>query len=229
MADATDAPAPNATLYVQNLNERIKLPLLKQALEMLFSTYGPVLSVVAHTNLRMRGQAFVSFGDVNTATRALEEVNGFPLYGKGMVRVGADERISYAKTPSDSVVAAKNPDELPAHQAARKDRKRIWRRHNPQRLRAMLRHINAIKGACCADQRRVARRLSCQPSRQRPRHGRRRTSCRTSTSLRISCCSCRESLPLLARASSSISLARAYAFADQLPWPRDCAHDPCQV
>lgn len=86
MADATDAPAPNATLYVQNLNERIKLPLLKQALEMLFSTYGPVLSVVAHTNLRMRGQAFVSFGDVDTATRALEEVNGFPLYGKGMVR-----------------------------------------------------------------------------------------------------------------------------------------------
>lgn len=87
MAHATDAPVPNATLYVQNLNERIKLPLLKQALEMLFSTYGPVLSVVAHTNLRMRGQAFVSFGDVDTATRALEEVNGFPLYGKGMVRV----------------------------------------------------------------------------------------------------------------------------------------------
>lgn len=92
MADATDvanapAPAPNSTLYVQNLNERIKVPVLKQSLEALFSTYGPVLSVVAHSNLRMRGQAFISFGDTDTATRALEEVNGFPLYGKGMVRI----------------------------------------------------------------------------------------------------------------------------------------------
>ncbi|WFD36319.1 hypothetical protein MCUN1_003198 [Malassezia cuniculi] len=145
MADAaagasTLAPRPSSTLYVQNLNESIKLPVLKQSLEALFSTYGPVLSIVAHSNLRMRGQAFISFGDTETATRALEEVNGFPLYGKGM-------RIAYAKTPSDSVVAATNPDGLSAHQEARKERKRIWRRNNPQRLRAMLRHINAEKAA----------------------------------------------------------------------------------
>lgn len=59
---------------------------MKQSLEALFSNYGPVLSVVAHGNLRMRGQAFVSFQDVSTSSKALQEVNGFPLYGKSMVR-----------------------------------------------------------------------------------------------------------------------------------------------
>ena len=59
---------------------------MKQSLEALISNYGPVLSVVAHRNLRMRGQAFVSFQDVSTSSKALQEVNGFPLYGKSMVR-----------------------------------------------------------------------------------------------------------------------------------------------
>lgn len=97
MADgASSAPeaAPNETLYIQNLNERVQLPsmyamltsVMKQSLEALFSTFGPVLSIVAHKNLRMRGQAFVSFQDKETASRAMKEVSGFPLYGKSMVR-----------------------------------------------------------------------------------------------------------------------------------------------
>lgn len=34
----------------------------------------------------MRGQAFVSFTDIESANRARKEVNEFPLYGKAMVR-----------------------------------------------------------------------------------------------------------------------------------------------
>ncbi len=33
----------------------------------------------------MRGQAFITFPDVDTANKARKEVNEFPLYGKGMV------------------------------------------------------------------------------------------------------------------------------------------------
>jgi U2 small nuclear ribonucleoprotein B'' len=99
-------PAPpeipvSETLYIQNLNERIKVPstypifmtrtalnehiVMKQTLRALFKNYGEVLDVVAHGNLRMRGQAFVSFPDVEAATKAHQEVKGFPLYGKPMV------------------------------------------------------------------------------------------------------------------------------------------------
>lgn len=45
----------NPTLYLQNLNERVKLPDLKNALYQLFSNYGEVVEVHAKTNIRMRG------------------------------------------------------------------------------------------------------------------------------------------------------------------------------
>lgn len=62
--------------------------MLKQSLSALFSTYGSVLSITAHGNLRMRGQAFVAFDDSEIAAKAIQEVNGFPLYGKAMVSGG---------------------------------------------------------------------------------------------------------------------------------------------
>lgn len=73
------------TLYIQNLNEKIKIPVLKASLRGLFKSYGEVLDVVAHSNLRMRGQAFVSFPSADIAKKALKEVRGFPLYSKPMV------------------------------------------------------------------------------------------------------------------------------------------------
>ena len=76
---AAPAPAPepeNATetLYIQNLNEKVKIPVLKASLRGLFKSYGDVLDVVAHANLRMRGQAFVSFESADIAKKALKEV-----------------------------------------------------------------------------------------------------------------------------------------------------------
>jgi len=58
---------------------------MKQTLRGLFKSYGEVLDVVAHNNLRMRGQAFVSFADAETAKKAMREVQRFPLYSKPMV------------------------------------------------------------------------------------------------------------------------------------------------
>lgn len=88
--DAPAAPAEpehaSETLYIQNLNEKIKIPVMKASLRGLFKSYGEVLDVVAHANLRMRGQAFVSFESADVATKALKEVRGFPLYSKPMVR-----------------------------------------------------------------------------------------------------------------------------------------------
>ena len=60
---------------------------MKKTLHMLFKNYGEVLDVVAHSNLRMRGQAFVSFESPEIARKALKEVRGFPLYSKPMVCV----------------------------------------------------------------------------------------------------------------------------------------------
>jgi RNA recognition motif-containing protein len=58
---------------------------MKATLRNLFSNYGEVLDVVAHRNVRMRGQAFVSFPSEDIAAKAQKEVNRFPLYNKPMV------------------------------------------------------------------------------------------------------------------------------------------------
>src|SRR5437773_12314734 len=89
--------APNKTLYVRDLDESIKLPILKKDLETIFSQFGTVLNIVAHKNIRMRGQAFIVFAERQAAEKALSGVQEFPFHGKKM-------QVNYAKTRSDDTV-----------------------------------------------------------------------------------------------------------------------------
>ncbi|KAI6015622.1 hypothetical protein EDC04DRAFT_574098 [Pisolithus marmoratus] len=118
------------TLYIQNLNEKVRIDVLKASLRGLFKSYGEVLDVVAHGNLRMRGQAFVSFASPETAAKALKEVRGFPLYSKPM-------QISFARTRSDAVISRLDPQNLEAHKSRRGEHKNLTRYTNPlkQKLR----------------------------------------------------------------------------------------------
>ena len=86
----------NNTLYIQNLNEKASVEMLKYDLTRIFSRYGQIESIVAKKNIRMRGQAFVIFDSSNSSKRALEAQQGRPLYGKPMV-------IRYAKFKSDLI------------------------------------------------------------------------------------------------------------------------------
>jgi RNA recognition motif-containing protein len=120
-APAQEEPAAPAipaveTVYVNNLNEKISPKIMKQTLKNLFRQYGAVLDVVAHRNLRMRGQAFVAMIDRQAAERAVKEVRGFPLYGKPV-------NVAFARTPADAVVKRKTPDLIEVHLEERKRRK----------------------------------------------------------------------------------------------------------
>ena len=61
---------PNSTLYVNNLNEKVKVNELKIDLFHLFSEFGDVLEINARKSLKMKGQAFIVFKDVTSATNA---------------------------------------------------------------------------------------------------------------------------------------------------------------
>ncbi|EIW67624.1 hypothetical protein TREMEDRAFT_33230 [Tremella mesenterica DSM 1558] len=119
------------TLYLQNLNEKVRLPaVMKETLGVLFKPYRPILPVVAHRNVRMRGQAFVTFHDVETANRARREVGEFPLYGKPI-------QIKFAKSRSDSaVVKLEGEEALEEHKKERLEQKKRSRRDNPLRRKA---------------------------------------------------------------------------------------------
>lgn len=87
---------PNHTIYINNINDKVKKEELKRSLYALFSQFGQVVDIVALKTMPMRGQAFVVFKELAAATNALRQLQGFPFYNKPM-------RIQYAKTDSEII------------------------------------------------------------------------------------------------------------------------------
>ncbi|KAI9839595.1 MAG: hypothetical protein M1819_002221 [Sarea resinae] len=87
---------PNQTLYCTNLPDKLQKYDLRLSLYTLFSTYGPVLDVVALKTMKMRGQAHIVFRDAQASTQAMRALQGFDFFGKEM-------KIQYAKGKSDTI------------------------------------------------------------------------------------------------------------------------------
>lgn len=95
------------------MEERIKPDQLKEALTEIFSEYGNVIELVAKTNLKAKGQAFVVFDETEAAERAIKEVQGFELFDKPM-------HLDYAKTKSDATVQREgSAEDFEAHRRRR--------------------------------------------------------------------------------------------------------------
>lgn len=58
---------------------------LKKSLHAVFSQFGKILEVLAFKTLKHKGQAWVVFEDVSSASEALKRMQGFPFYDKPMV------------------------------------------------------------------------------------------------------------------------------------------------
>ncbi|KAI3861248.1 hypothetical protein MKW92_031811 [Papaver armeniacum] len=91
--------APNNTIHINNLNEKIKLDELKKTLKSIFQQFGNILEVLAFKTLKHKGQAWVVFEDVSSATNVLRQMQDFPLHDKPM-------RLQYAKSKSDVIANA---------------------------------------------------------------------------------------------------------------------------
>ncbi|CAF0930466.1 unnamed protein product [Brachionus calyciflorus] len=117
---------PNHTIYINNLNEKVKKEELKKSLYAIFSQFGQIVDIVAKKTLKMRGQAFIIYNDINSASNAIRSMQGFPFYEKPM-------RIQYAKAQSDVIAKRygtfverpkKDAQEEAAAQAAKKEKKK---------------------------------------------------------------------------------------------------------
>ncbi|GAB0136635.1 hypothetical protein EsDP_00004930 [Epichloe bromicola] len=98
---------PNQTLYVTNLpSSKIQKADLRTALYMLFSTYGPVLDIVALKTMKMRGQAHIVYRDVQTATQAMRSLDGHEFLGRKL-------KIQYAKSKSHFVAKLDGTFKMP--------------------------------------------------------------------------------------------------------------------
>jgi RNA recognition motif-containing protein len=118
-------------VYVRNLNEKIKIPELKTKLREEFSPFGEVLDVIAHKNLRMRGQAFVVFSSVAEATKAQTALGtgAHELFGQRI-------EVQFAKTKSDATIAqAGNEEALEKHKRRRLAEKELRQVESSKRQR----------------------------------------------------------------------------------------------
>ncbi|EFN50825.1 hypothetical protein CHLNCDRAFT_28661 [Chlorella variabilis] len=110
--------APNQTLYVSNLQEKIKKRELKQLLYALFGQFGKIVDIVAMRTDKLRGQAWIVYADITAATAALRGMQDFPFFDKPL-------RVSFAKSASHAVAPKKGgkgakgkPPKAPAAVAA---------------------------------------------------------------------------------------------------------------
>ncbi|KAG6501961.1 hypothetical protein ZIOFF_041845 [Zingiber officinale] len=88
---------PNQTIYINNLNEKVKKEELKRSLYALFSQYGRILDVVALKTPKLRGQAWVVFAEVTAASNAVRQMQRFPFYDKPMVTAEKKRRAEEAQ------------------------------------------------------------------------------------------------------------------------------------
>ncbi|CAO1615550.1 unnamed protein product [Parajaminaea phylloscopi] len=103
---SSQSQQPNTSLHVNNLNTKTKKPELRRQLYALFSAYGKVIDVVATRAAGMRGQAFVVFRDLASATAARRALEGFEFYERSL-------RISYANSKSKaSLILERGPEAI---------------------------------------------------------------------------------------------------------------------
>ncbi|KAK9461975.1 uncharacterized protein V1516DRAFT_673423 [Lipomyces oligophaga] len=141
MSDSNIEKEPSATLYIRNLDENIKIPVLKECLDAVFSLYGNLMGIIAHGNLRMRGQAFVIFDDAKIAEKAREEIQGFPLFDRPM-------EIDFAKSKSDATVEkTEGPEALEEHKKIRLAEKERKKAELEIALKKRKRHGGALANA----------------------------------------------------------------------------------
>ncbi|XP_050238845.1 U1 small nuclear ribonucleoprotein A [Mercurialis annua] len=105
----------NMTIYINNLNEKIKIDELKKSLHAVFSQFGKIIEILAFKTLKHKGQAWVVFENVQSASNAMRQMQNFPFYDKPM-------RIQYAKSKSD-VIAKADGTFVPREKRKRHDEK----------------------------------------------------------------------------------------------------------
>lgn len=101
------------TLYLRNIDEKIKIPKLKESLKELFGQYGTIIDIVAHKNIRLRGQAFVVFDELESAIKAHNSLTNQDFLGRPLI-------VQFAKTKSDATVLKNTPDQFEQHKQNRK-------------------------------------------------------------------------------------------------------------
>jgi len=91
---------PCHTIYINNINDKVKKVELLRQIYTLASTYGKVIDIMISKAPKLRGQAFVTYKEIADATSAIKRLQGFPFYEKPL-------RVAFARRESTMITQAK--------------------------------------------------------------------------------------------------------------------------
>ena len=95
-AEYEDLP-PSHTLYVRNLREKVSWRRMRDILHAAFAPYGDIIYLRVLQTKTHRGQAFVCFRELASATRARETLDGYSFLNRTLV-------VRYAKSKSHALM-----------------------------------------------------------------------------------------------------------------------------
>lgn len=116
----------NQTIYINNLNDKIKTDVLKKDMHSMFKQFGTIREIVAMKSFWRRGQVWIVFSNVESATKALNGMQGFLYHGKHM-------RINYALSKSDIIAKEDGTFEKKSLQGGPKKPRAIREREEKQK------------------------------------------------------------------------------------------------
>jgi RNA recognition motif-containing protein len=119
------------TVYVNNLNDKVSLVKLKHELKLMFAKYGDIVLITAHKNLKMKGQAFITYNDIQAAENAVKSEANTVLFGKPL-------RITFARSNSDAfhTLIAKDDSVVEARKQAKAEKNSRKRKAEPTTSKA---------------------------------------------------------------------------------------------
>lgn len=92
---------------------------IEDALRTIFSRFGTILDIVVRSTHKLRGQAWIVFEHSADASKAMQDLEGFPFMKKPL-------RIASAKSKSDAVARIDGTYSEEAVEARRQERRDAW-------------------------------------------------------------------------------------------------------
>ncbi|KAI5952572.1 hypothetical protein KGF54_003439 [Candida jiufengensis] len=105
---------PKQTIYVNNINDKVSINKLRSSLQALLQNYSPNKILIQKT-LKLKGQAFITFDNIEIASKAVKDLDKKELFDKPI-------NVNFAKSNSDDVFD-KDKDEINSRRNSRKESK----------------------------------------------------------------------------------------------------------
>ena len=107
---------PKKTIYVNNLNEKVSINKLKKELNKTFAPYGKILQITAFKTLKLKGQAFITFDNIESAIKSFDS-NNIEIFNKPI-------KITFANSNSDIVESDETIRERKQNKSSKTSKKR---------------------------------------------------------------------------------------------------------